>query len=80
MRPKLFLLIFFNVVIQIEAHGGSVNDLAFSYPNKQLSVVTCGDDRAIKVWFFVIAVKVMQRLALVIMIYVSTGVGCSYRD
>ncbi|KAM7268625.1 hypothetical protein ACFE04_010791 [Oxalis oulophora] len=36
--------------LEIEAHTGSVNDLAFSYPNKQLCVVTCGDDRAIKVW------------------------------
>jgi WD40 repeat protein len=36
-------------VAQIEAHAGSVNDLAFSYPNKQLCVVTCGDDRVIKV-------------------------------
>ena len=35
--------------MQIEAHVGSVNDLAFSYPNKQLSVVTCGEDRLIKV-------------------------------
>lgn len=34
---------------QIEAHVGSVNDLAFSYPNKQLCVVTCGEDRVIKV-------------------------------
>ncbi|KAI9083185.1 hypothetical protein K1719_034918 [Acacia pycnantha] len=36
--------------LEIEAHVGSVNDLAFSYPNKQLCVVTCGEDRAIKVW------------------------------
>ncbi|KAA8523000.1 hypothetical protein F0562_009423 [Nyssa sinensis] len=36
--------------LEIEAHAGSVNDLAFSYPNKQLCVVTCGDDRLIKVW------------------------------
>ncbi|GMY35822.1 topless-related protein 4-like [Fagus crenata] len=36
--------------LEIEAHSGSVNDLAFSYPNKQLCVVTCGDDRVIKVW------------------------------
>ena len=35
--------------MQIEAHTGSVSHLAFSYPNKQLSVVTCGDDRIIKV-------------------------------
>lgn len=35
--------------LEIEAHVGSVNDLAFSYPNK-LCVVTCGEDRFIKVW------------------------------
>ncbi|KAF4363584.1 hypothetical protein F8388_002125 [Cannabis sativa] len=27
-----------------------INDLAFSYPHKQLCVVTCGEDRVIKVW------------------------------
>ncbi|XP_076921125.1 topless-related protein 4-like [Bidens hawaiensis] len=36
--------------LEIDAHVGSVNDLAFSYPNKQLCIVTCGDDRLIKVW------------------------------
>ncbi|XVE98358.1 hypothetical protein REPUB_Repub03eG0099500 [Reevesia pubescens] len=36
--------------LEIEAHVGSVNDLAFSYPNKQLCVVTCGEDRVIKIW------------------------------
>ncbi|XP_022755149.1 topless-related protein 4-like [Durio zibethinus] len=36
--------------LEIEAHVGSVNDLAFSYPNKQLCVVTCGEDRVMKVW------------------------------
>ncbi|GAB4835772.1 Topless- protein 3 [Ancistrocladus abbreviatus] len=35
---------------QIDAHVGGVNDLAFAYPNKQLCVVTCGDDKLIKVW------------------------------
>jgi WD40 repeat protein len=35
--------------LQIDAHVGGVNDLAFSYPNKQLCVVTCGDDKLIKV-------------------------------
>ncbi|GKA62640.1 cytochrome f [Tanacetum coccineum] len=34
--------------LKIEAHVGSVDDLAFSYPNKQLCIVTCGDDRLIK--------------------------------
>ncbi|KAF1867505.1 hypothetical protein Lal_00049934 [Lupinus albus] len=36
--------------LQIDAHVGGVNDLAFSYPNKQLCIVTCGDDMLIKVW------------------------------
>nr|XP_043619034.1 topless-related protein 4-like isoform X2 [Erigeron canadensis] len=36
--------------LEIEAHGGSVNDLAFANPNKILAIVTCGDDRLIKVW------------------------------
>ncbi|CAN0897774.1 Topless-related protein 4 [Linum grandiflorum] len=36
--------------LEIEAHVGSVNDLAFSYPNKQLCLVTCGEDKVIKVW------------------------------
>ncbi|PSS03049.1 Topless-related protein [Actinidia chinensis var. chinensis] len=36
--------------IEIEAHAGHVNDLAFALPNKQPCVVTCGDDKLIKVW------------------------------
>ncbi|XP_047324317.1 topless-related protein 3-like [Impatiens glandulifera] len=36
--------------LEIEAHVGQVNDLAFAHPNKQLCVVTCGDDKIIKVW------------------------------
>ncbi|XP_044464704.1 topless-related protein 1-like isoform X1 [Mangifera indica] len=36
--------------LEIDAHIGSVNDIAFSNHNKQLSVITCGDDRTIKVW------------------------------
>ncbi|KAL7163514.1 hypothetical protein ACSBR2_039593 [Camellia fascicularis] len=36
--------------VEIEAHAGQVNDLAFAHPNKQLCVVTCGDDKMIKVW------------------------------
>ncbi|XP_068312754.1 topless-related protein 1-like isoform X2 [Pyrus communis] len=36
--------------LEIDAHAGSVNDLAFSNPAKQLCVITCGDDKAIKVW------------------------------
>ncbi|MFS7940504.1 putative transcription factor WD40-like family [Helianthus anomalus] len=36
--------------LEIDAHVGGVNDLAFSSPNKQLCVITCGDDKTIKVW------------------------------
>ncbi|XP_061371961.1 topless-related protein 3-like isoform X2 [Gastrolobium bilobum] len=36
--------------IEVDAHIGGVNDLAFAHPNKQLSIVTCGDDKLIKVW------------------------------
>ncbi|XP_027366105.1 topless-related protein 3-like isoform X5 [Abrus precatorius] len=36
--------------IEVDAHVGGVNDLAFAHPNKQLCVVTCGDDKSIKVW------------------------------
>ncbi|CAH1432821.1 unnamed protein product [Lactuca virosa] len=43
--------------LEIEAHGGNVNDLAFSYPNKQLCIVSCGDDRLIKVWDAVTGAK-----------------------
>ncbi|CAN8246917.1 unnamed protein product [Cochlearia groenlandica] len=43
--------------LEIEAHTGSVSHLAFSYPNKQLSLVTCGDDRVIKVWDAVTGAK-----------------------
>ncbi|XP_043694010.1 protein TOPLESS-RELATED PROTEIN 2-like isoform X3 [Telopea speciosissima] len=36
--------------LEIDAHIGGVNDIAFAHPNKQLCVVTCGDDKTIKVW------------------------------
>ncbi|KAB2009822.1 hypothetical protein ES319_D10G193800v1 [Gossypium barbadense] len=36
--------------LEIDAHVGGVNDIAFSHPNKKLCVVTCGDDKLIKVW------------------------------
>ncbi|XP_077217768.1 protein TPR1-like isoform X2 [Tasmannia lanceolata] len=36
--------------LEVDAHVGRVNDLAFCHPNKQLCVVTCGDDKLIKVW------------------------------
>ncbi|KAI5424106.1 hypothetical protein KIW84_030356 [Lathyrus oleraceus] len=36
--------------IEIDAHVGGVNDLSFALPNKQLCIVTYGDDKLIKVW------------------------------
>eukprot|EP00262_Sarcandra_glabra_P008610 TRINITY_DN2218_c0_g2_i4.p1 TRINITY_DN2218_c0_g2~~TRINITY_DN2218_c0_g2_i4.p1 ORF type:complete len:208 (+),score=33.36 TRINITY_DN2218_c0_g2_i4:136-759(+) len=36
--------------VEIDAHIGGVNDIAFSHPNKQLCIITCGDDKTIKVW------------------------------
>ncbi|CAL9763878.1 unnamed protein product [Musa acuminata subsp. burmannicoides] len=36
--------------LEIDAHTGGVNDVAFAHPNKQLSIITCGDDKTIKVW------------------------------
>ncbi|ONK79879.1 uncharacterized protein A4U43_C01F11310 [Asparagus officinalis] len=36
--------------LEIDAHIGGVNDIAFSHPNKSLSIITCGDDKTIKVW------------------------------
>ncbi|KAL3528878.1 hypothetical protein ACH5RR_008200 [Cinchona calisaya] len=36
--------------LEIDAHVGNVSDLAFSHPNKQLALVTCGEDKTIKVW------------------------------
>ncbi|KAJ9535863.1 hypothetical protein OSB04_un000977 [Centaurea solstitialis] len=46
---------------EIEAHGGPVNDLAFSYPNKQLCIVTCGEDILIKVGHRVFAAAITSR-------------------
>ncbi|KAG5084297.1 hypothetical protein JHK84_054335 [Glycine max] len=37
--------------IEVDAHIGGVNDLAFAHPNKQLCIVTCGDDKLIKFVF-----------------------------
>ncbi|XVF89353.1 hypothetical protein PTKIN_Ptkin19aG0123500 [Pterospermum kingtungense] len=36
--------------LEIDSHIGAVNNLAFCNPNKNLCVVTCGDDKTIKVW------------------------------
>ncbi|CAK7345436.1 unnamed protein product [Dovyalis caffra] len=46
--------------LEIDAHNGNVNDLAFSYPNKQLAVVTCGDDRTIRVWDAVVGTRLFN--------------------
>ncbi|KAH7416085.1 hypothetical protein KP509_14G074400 [Ceratopteris richardii] len=35
---------------EMDAHIGGVNDIAFAHPNKQLCIITCGDDKMIKVW------------------------------
>lgn len=36
--------------LEIEAHSGSVYDLAFYNPNNELLVITCGQDKLVKVW------------------------------
>ncbi|KDP33560.1 hypothetical protein JCGZ_07131 [Jatropha curcas] len=36
--------------LEIDAHVGGVNDLAFSAPENRLLVITCGDDKTIKGW------------------------------
>ncbi|XP_074312651.1 topless-related protein 4-like isoform X2 [Silene latifolia] len=36
--------------LEIDAHAGNVNDLAFTLLDKQLRIITCGDDKTIKVW------------------------------
>ncbi|KAG6536850.1 hypothetical protein ZIOFF_001921 [Zingiber officinale] len=48
--------------LEIDAHIGSVNDIAFSYPKKTLSIITCGDDKAIKVskTMWLISQKIVQ--------------------
>eukprot|EP01018_Ginkgo_biloba_P041025 Gb_33025 [translate_table: standard] len=35
--------------LEIDAHVGGVNDIAFSHPNKQLCIITSRDDKTIKV-------------------------------
>lgn len=43
--------------LEIDAHAGNVSDLAFAHPNKQLCIVTCGEDKTIKVWDAVTGAK-----------------------
>ncbi|XP_022637350.1 topless-related protein 2 [Vigna radiata var. radiata] len=47
---KIWNISICSVLFQIDAHVGGVNDLAFSNLNKQLCIITCGDDKLIKVW------------------------------
>lgn len=49
-QTQVWIILISFLLFQIDAHTGSVNDIAFSNPNKQLCVVTCGDDKLIKVW------------------------------
>ncbi|OMO54350.1 hypothetical protein CCACVL1_27864 [Corchorus capsularis] len=37
--------------LEIDAHAGNVSDLAFAQPNKQLYVISCGEDKTIKFIF-----------------------------
>ncbi|KAG6739989.1 hypothetical protein POTOM_057622 [Populus tomentosa] len=46
--------------LEMDAHNGNVNDLAFAYPNKQLVVVTCGDDRTIRVWDAILGTRLFN--------------------
>ncbi|KAM7462173.1 hypothetical protein LguiA_030294 [Lonicera macranthoides] len=46
-----------DIQIEIEDHVGGVNDLVFSKPNEQLYVITCGDDKLIRVWDVTTGVK-----------------------
>ncbi|KAH8481627.1 hypothetical protein H0E87_029201 [Populus deltoides] len=48
--------------LEMDAHNGNVNDLAFAYPNKQLVVVTCGDDRTIRVWDAIVGTRLFNFL------------------
>ncbi|KAB5513881.1 hypothetical protein DKX38_027787 [Salix brachista] len=43
--------------LEIDAHVGGVNDLTFSAPEKQLLVITCGDDKIVKAWDAINGVK-----------------------
>ncbi|TYI22654.1 hypothetical protein ES332_A06G118300v1 [Gossypium tomentosum] len=43
--------------LEIDAHVGGVNDLAFATPSKQQLVITGGDDKLIKVWDVITGVQ-----------------------
>ncbi|KAK4478949.1 hypothetical protein RD792_014456 [Penstemon davidsonii] len=40
-----------STALQIEAHIGGVNDIAFTIPNKHVYIITCGDDKLVKFVF-----------------------------
>ncbi|KAF7811422.1 protein TOPLESS-like [Senna tora] len=53
MQPKSLLAYVFyscSCSSEVEAHDGNVNVIAFSTVNKQFFVITCGDDKIVKVW------------------------------
>lgn len=61
---------------QIDAHNGAVNDLAFAHPNKQLCLVSCGDDKLIKVrTIFYYMLRLMKNTPHHLNGRVDTGVG-----
>ncbi|XP_057969141.1 topless-related protein 4-like isoform X2 [Malania oleifera] len=43
--------------LEIDAHIGNVSDLAFADQNEQLCIITCGEDKAVKVWDAVTGLK-----------------------
>ncbi|XP_022892695.1 protein TPR3-like isoform X3 [Olea europaea var. sylvestris] len=43
--------------LEIDAHDGSVNDLAFAKPYNKLVAISCGDDKLIQVWDTVTGAK-----------------------
>lgn len=63
---------------QIEAHTGGVNDIAFSHPNKSLSIITCGDDKTIKVRVIVLFFKIHGKEFFTLTVK-WIGVGCHDR-
>ncbi|KAI3467994.1 hypothetical protein Pfo_024657 [Paulownia fortunei] len=48
---------YFENQLEIAAHAGSVNDLAFSKPHDKFVVISCGDDKLIQVWDAVTGAK-----------------------
>ena len=61
--------------LQIDAHIGGVNDIAFSHPNKTLSIITCGDDKLIKVRILCDLLFFSQNKQRTSWVYLDTGFG-----